>query len=41
MDGSVLKKEWQSNRGPEPPAELPGKVLALTGPIKRAVKCRL
>lgn len=37
----MLKKERLANRGPEPPAELPGKVSALPGPIKQAVKSRL
>lgn len=32
------KKEWLTNRGLEPPAELPGKVLAQSGPIKQAVE---
>lgn len=38
MDGSVPEKEWLTNRGPELPAELPGKVLAQSGPIKQAVE---
>lgn len=37
----MLKEEWLVNRGLEPPADLPGKVLALARPIKQAVKCRL